>query len=319
MLRSSKTAKTAKVYSNPTGKKQYKDKYGKKTLTESQLINAAVAKQLGKVVETQYSMALFSVSPTAYSSVNYTTQQGYVTSPGMFGTGTNLVECFAFNMCYLSQTGPLTQPGWRQGQKIMAKSLTIGIDINEVLTAVDHTYHWAVVRRKNDAVNSSMYTKPTITDLGTMGLFKQLTDGPFGASGVPAYIPSTSNQLAGTATIPILMNPSMMRHNTDQWTFVKDGQGLIRSPAMPIGVVDMAGTPDAVISHHFSKKVYMDLNNEWDFVTRGGSDIKGGGYIFVMWREGGPDLMAATAASSAVSSLGGNNINLFFELAFKDG
>ena len=65
--------------------------------------------------------------------------------------------------------------------------------------------------------------------------------------------------------------------------------------------------------------MYFKLDTEWDFVSRTGSDIKGGNYFFVLWREGGPDFVQYTASPTVTAALGKVQMKVLFELAFKDG
>jgi hypothetical protein len=108
-----------------------------------------------------------------------------------------------------------------------------------------------------------------------------------------------------------------MRQNTDQWTFCKNGSASHSLTAAPIDT-DAA---DGRVVRSFCKSLHFDINAEWDFVTRGGSDIKGGNYFFVLWREGGPDYTSSQASTSSavVKDMGGLSLKVFFELAYKDG
>jgi hypothetical protein len=70
--------------------------------------------------------------------------------------------------------------------------------------------------------------------------------------------------------------------------------------------------------------MYVPLDQEWDFVTPSGKDIKGGNYYFVLWREGSQDYSQAMVSTLAAKSTPANpiqheSISVFMELSFKDG
>ena len=294
--------------------------YGTKSIAwkdVAKLVDAAASKQLNKTIETQYSQAMFRM---IYNEDNTDTQGWALRGlnqrvPGADGIRKlQLNAAVIFNLGYLSQVGQTVQPGFRQGQRINAKHLAFTITGTLPQLTADCSYHWRVVRRKNDAQGNLAYDKPTITTMDIVGLFKSASDGPFASS-----IQYGQSDVA-SATAPIPGHVSAMRQNTDYWTFVKGAHGYktIKAQSLDPDPSDQKHTFD------FCEKMYVPLDEEWDFITKGGCDIKGGNYFFVLWREGAQDY---TAASQAVSPAGGTvgapkaiqHISVWMELAFKDG
>lgn len=269
-------------------------------------------KQINKNIETQYSQAL--VRMTAQDAVTASTGwalRGLNWQAAASGSTTralNLVGTMIFNLGYLSQNGASVQPGYRQGQRINAKSLSFTVSATLPQITTDCTYHWRVVRRKNDAAGNAAYAVPTLTTMDVVGLFKPTTDGPLSSS-------ITYTGYEQTNTTPIPQYVSAMRQNVDQWTFVQGAHGYQTIKAAPLD----PGAADQVRTVCFCQKMYVPLEQEWDFVTRAGCDIKGGNYFFVMWREGGQDFAPANLWSQSNAAAPLENINVFMELAFKDG
>lgn len=274
-------------------------------------------KQINKNIETQYSQAMFRM----LANDDITTTAGW-TLQGLNWRAAEANEprklllnsAVIFNLGYLSAVGASVQPGYRQGQRINAKHLSFTVTGTLPQLTADCSYHWRVVRRKNDAAGNLAYAVPTITTMDVIGLFKSATDGPLNSA-----ITYPSN-LAASSTAPIPGHVSAMRQNTDQWTFVSGAHGYVNIKA---GSLD-PDPSDQKHTYDFCQKMYVPLEQEWDFVTKNGSDIKGGNYFFVMWREGAQDYTAASqAASPAVGTVTNpklvQHISVWMELAFKDG
>jgi hypothetical protein len=84
------------------------------------------------------------------------------------------------------------------------------------------------------------------------------------------------------------------------------------------------GNAGEILSRHKSATMTVSLGTagsgqEWDFVTKGGSDIKGGNYFFVFWREGPVDRSVMTTTGTSLSAQGGVQSSILMELAYKDG
>ena len=275
-------------------------------------------KQINKNIETQYSQAMFRMlGDDAVTASSGWTMRGLnwrAPEPDQ-PRKIYLNSAVIFNLGYLSQVGASVQPGYRQGQRINAKSLSFTVTATLPQLSADCSYHWRVVRRKNDAAGNLAYSVPTITNMDTIGLFKSATDGPL-ASSIQYPIGSDPSAIS----YPIPGHVSAMRQNTDQWTFVSGAHGYVNIKAQSLD----PGPSDQKHTFDFCQKMYVPLDQEWDFVTKNGCDIKGGNYFFVMWREGAQDLVQA---SQWVSPAGGTvaepktvqHISVWMELAFKDG
>lgn len=186
-----------------------------------------------------------------------------------------------------------------------AKYFRIVISAHLPLVSADCSYHWRIVRRKHDQANQLAYDEPTIAPMSEIGLFKPCTDGP---------LMSKSSFSGGTSATPFSSFASCMRQNTEAWTFVKGAYGskYIKAQAVDVDAENKYTTS-------FCETFYHPLEEEWEFASRTGSDLKGGNYFFVMWREGAPDYVQFKAAPDALVALGGLGIKVLFELAFKDG
>lgn len=298
------------------GVKKYRDKYASKDIDwdiVAKLADNAASKQINKNIETQYSQALVSLLGTASATTGWALgplNVGPVAGPNNT-TVTGFVpdQALIFNLGYLSGVGPSNTPGYRLGQRINAKYIKCTVAANLPEMSADCTYHWRVVRRKTDQAGQLSYSQPSLVPMSTLSLYKPLTDGPLASSASYGTYSSSTSVFAS--------HSSAMRQNTDQWTFCKNGSASYSLIAAPI---DTDAT-DGRLVRSFCKSLHFEVNAEWDFVTRGGSDIKGGNYFFVMWREGGPDYTSqqASTSSAAVSAMGGLSLKVFFELAYKDG
>lgn len=296
------TTKSGKV-------KKYADKYGGKTIdwdTVKKLADAAAKKEINKNIETQTSQAMCVMThdPTHVKVTGFDLGGlNFDNSAQRF----NGAQAMIFNLGYLSQHGSSLSPGYRIGQRLNAKYFKITITANLPQVSADCTYHWRIIRRKNDQSGQLSYAEPAITSLETIGLFKPLTDGPLASQ---SYYGRNA-----TATNPFPCFASASRQNTEAWTFCKGGHGYKYVKA---AAIDTDSNDDRYVAS-FSESMYFPLEEEWEFVSRTGSDIKGGNYFFVMWREGGPDFVQYSAAPNVTSELGNIEIKCLFELSFKDG
>lgn len=305
----SKSTGSAKLKYGGTGKKNA-DKYGAKGIdwdAAVKLAEKAAKKEINKNIETQYSMAMVSMThePTVTANVGWNLhglnrtvgdQDGYSSAGAMI-----------YNLGFLSKPGGTISSGYRLGQRINAKHFRIVISANLPMVSADCTYHWRIVRRKNDASGHKAYELPTLTETGVLGLFKPLEGGP--------HATNASYGEQSNSTVPFAHFASAMRQNTEQWTFCKGGHGYKYVKANPIDI----DTNDDKYVASFCETLYFPLEEEWEFVSRDGSDIKGGNYFFVMWREGGNDLVQYSTSPSIAAALGKIQIKVMFELAFKDG
>lgn len=308
-----KKTKVTKSKYGGTGKKNA-DKYqtGGRSNIEAILYEAEarakkqIQKEVNKNIETQYSSV---VMTSSLSQANKSTE-GFALqalNKAIGGTGYTSDNVIIFNLGYLSQQGSSLSPGYRIGQRMNAKYFRVVVSGNLPMVTADCTYHWRIVRRKNDQAGQLAYSKPTLVPANTVGLFKPLTDGPLASQ--------SSYGAAGSSDRPFPNYSSSMRQNTEAWTFTKGAHGSKYVKAHPMDV----DTNDDKYVASFCETLYHPLEEEWEFVSRTGSDIKGGNYFFVLWREGGPDFTQYTVPDSVHSAMGGCELKIMFELAFKDG
>lgn len=304
----SKSSGSATLKYGGTGKKNA-DKYGAKGIdwnAAMKIAETAAKKEMNKNIETQYSSAMVTMTHDPQK----TETTGWDLSGLNFDKTTNKFspdQAMIFNIGYLSAQGSSLSPGYRIGQRMNCKYLKVTISANLPQVSADCTYHWRIVRRKNDQTGQTAYAKPTITSISTIGLFKGLTDGPLASS--------SSYGQGGSVLNPFPNFSSAMRQNTEAWTFTKGAHGYKYVKA---GAIDIDTNDDKYVAS-FCETLYLPFEEEWEFVTRTGSDIKGGNYFFVMWREGGPDFVQYSAQPNVTSALGAIEIKCLFELAFKDG
>jgi hypothetical protein len=285
------------------------DKYGGPKVdwdTVVKLADRAAKKEINKNIETQYSQAMVTMTHTP----EHTAVQGFDLGGLNFDQAAKKFradQAMIFNLCYLSQPGSSLMPGFRVGQRINAKYFKITISANLPQVSADCTYHMRIVRRKSDRAGQSSYGQPTISPISNLELFKANTDGPLAANS------SYGNGASGLTPFPYFA--SAMRSNTEAWTFVQKGHLTKYVKGMPIDI----DTNDDKYVASFCESLYFPLEEEWEFVTRNGSDIKGGNYFLVLWREGGPDFVQYSAQPAVTEALGQVQIKVSFELAFKDG
>lgn len=305
-----KSKPTGKTYSNSTGSKQFKDKYGAKGIdweAAVKLAEKAAKKEINKNIETQYSSVVMTsvLSSTRTATVGFDLAGFNKEIGGTRYAGDNML---IFNLGYLSQQGSSLSPGYRIGQRLNAKYFRIVVAGNIPMATADCTYHWRIVRRKHDQTGQLAYDKPTIATAENVGLFKPLTDGPLASQ-------SSFGSTGGSSTRPFPMFASAMRQNTEAWTFTKGAYGSKFVKSHPL---DVDPNDDKHVSA-FCETLYHPLEEEWEFSSRTGSDIKGGNYFFVLWREGAPDFTQHSVSETTMMSMGGLEIKVMFELAFKDG
>lgn len=302
-----KAAKKAKT----TGKSKPTDyiaKGGVDWTLVSKLADAAVKKEVNKNIETQYSQAMVTLT----HAPNKATTGWDLCGLNLNGTKFDPDQAMVFNLGYLSQQGSSLTPGYRIGQKINAQYIKCTVAANLPQISSDCTYHWRILRRKTDKPGQLAYATPTLASMTQLEMFKPLSDGPFAS--VSQYGQEGSSQN------PFPYFSSANRQNTDYWTFCQGGHGSKYVKGQPINVdSDPDTTTDQKYVASFCEQLYFRIDNEWDFVTRTGSDIKGGNYFFVLWREGGPDFTQYTADPNLLSQLGSMQIKVLFELAYKDG
>lgn len=292
------------------GAKKNADKYGAKGIdwdAAVRLAEKAAKKEINKNIETQYS----SVVMTSCLSSSSTATAGFdlpSLNKEIGGTRYSADNMIIFNLGYLSQQGSSLKPGYRIGQRLNAKYFRIVVAGNIPMATADCTYHWRIVRRKHDQAGQKAYNEPTIVPAETVALFKPVSDGPLAAS-------SHYGSTGGSAARPFPTYLSAMRQNTEAWTFTKGAYGSKFVKAHPL---DIDPNDDKHVSS-FCDTLYHPLEEEWEFADRVGSDLKGGNYFFVLWREGATDYTQHTVSSETMAAMGGLELKVMFELAFKDG
>lgn len=309
------------------GVKKNRDKYGFKgydadeMIRIARLVESSTSKQINKNIETQYSSAVIVLTgeDTGASTSGFRLYGLNDTATGAAGSQEfteNASQCMIFNLCTLSQPGSSIQPGYRQGQRINALYINVSITGYVLNPTADLSYHWAIVRRKNDQQNQNAYGKPTLVDMSYVGLYKPLTDGPLCAESLTALTGAPKPGGATTSSvIPLPYHMSSCRRNTDQWTFIPKGHGSFDVRPAPMDVGAAAGPVSDVVTSSINASAHLPIGQEWDFVQRNGTDLKGGNYFLVMWREGSPWVEKA----SIPTSLGPvEQLKVKIELAFKD-
>lgn len=309
------------------GVKRNKDKYGfrgydaDEMLRIARLVESSTSKQINKNIETQYSSALIVLTgeDTGASTTGFRLYGLNDVPSGDAGAQTfteSVSQCMIFNLCTLSQPGSSIQPGYRQGQRINALYISISVTGFVMNPTADLSYHWAIVRRKNDQQNQNAYAKPTLVDMSYVGLYKPLTDGPLCAESLAALTGAPRPGGATTASaIPLPYHMSSCRRNNDQWTFIPKGHGSFDVRPTPMDVGAASGPVTDVVTASINARAHLPIGQEWDFVQRNGTDLKGGNYFLVMWREGSP----WAEKQSIPTSLGTvEQLQVKLELAFKD-
>lgn len=313
--RANKIAKTATSKSTKS-----KSDYGGSKIDWASAVKAATLaakKEVDKTIETQYSTAMCTLThipelPQVDFGWNLT-WLNYVGTRVDDDKSKHVIfgwdQALVFNLGYLSQQGSSLASGYRIGQRINAKYLRMTIAANLPYVTADCTYHWRIVRRKNDQTGQQAYKVPSLTSLKTLGLFKPLTDGP--------YAKESSFGVGGSSEAPFPYHASAMRQNTEAWTFCTGGHGYKTVRAMTSNDPTIA-SPE-VHCQGFNETLYLPLDQEWEFVTRTGSDIKGGNYFFVLWREGAHEGMQMNVSIENLNAAGGLQLKVMSELAYKDG
>ena len=306
-----KKPKTSDKYG--AGKKKYSSKTSSSSSMEAvmrKLADAAVTKNINKTVETQWSEAMTVMkyrkqpSPTLFTGFdlvslnqNWTAIPASVNSAGVAVPATyeNLMvyhQMLVFNLSSLSQVkgqqaGSVS--GWRQGYSINALALTISLtgEIQEIQG--DCEIHIMVARRK-DGIEAGGYLQPQLVNSDDMGLFKQLTDGPWGGF-----------SHGFSAAVPDDQYISLMRRNTDAWTFPDKGH-------MSKKIFSSPSASSLTSNASVDMKMYFPLNTAWTFTSAAAVNpvLKGGDYYVFVWREGATDEQME------------QNLRLYTKLTYKD-
>ncbi|AXH73723.1 MAG: hypothetical protein [Cressdnaviricota sp.] len=216
-------------------------------------------------------------------------------------------QMMVFNLSSLSQvkgTQSGSISGWRQGNKINVQGLTVSVRGKIQDLAADCKYHLMLVRRK-DGTGAGSYTTPTIINAPTAALYKPLESGPY-----------FNANAAASVTNPVPQHLSLLRRNTDAWSFVEKGHAVKQVLASPTGnrfvTEDGTATSESGMIGSLDFDLYHSFNTVWDFTTNTQMQagvapvLKGGDYYLFFWREGPGDVQAETA------------FNLYMELAYKD-
>lgn len=311
---SSTTANSSKKYKTSKSKygggtKKGADKYGSKGIdwaTVEKLADRAAKKEINKNIETQYSQMMVTMT----HHPDKTATQGFDLGGLNFNQEQKIFrpdQAMIFNLCYLSQPGSSLMPGFRVGQRINAKYFKITVSGNLPQVSADCTYHMRIVRRKSDRPGQASYGQPSLVPIANLELFKNNTDGPLATQ--------SSYGEFGSAINPFPFFASSMRANSEAWTFVQKAHV---SKYVKAGAIDTDASDQKYVAS-FCETLYFPMEEEWEFVTRNGSDIKGGNYFLLVWREGGPDFVQYSAAPAITNALGKVQLKVACELAFKDG
>jgi hypothetical protein len=303
----SKPRTTSKYSGN--GKK-YADKYGSKSVdwnAVAKLADAAVAKNLGRTIETQRSEAMIvmkyrtTVSPNNYNGfdlVGLNQNWNPVTAADnsvSYSPTAVYNQVMTFNLSAMSQvkgsqSGSIS--GWRQGHKINALALTFTLTGEVQDISADCEYHILLARRK-DGAHAGGYQLPALVPSDQMGLFKPLVDGPFASSN------------GDGSAVPDKQYIGAMARNTDVWSFVEKGHVSKKIFASPQGnSITSNASVNLTMYHSFGTS-----GGVWDFTTQTAGVapvLKGGDYYVFVWREGATDTQME------------QNLRLYTKLSYKD-
>lgn len=280
------------------------------------LADAAANKAINKNIETQVSRAkflsTFNQAITSVSGMNLRNMNITWTAPAPNQPAQPLYikdGAIAFNLGFLSQHGSQLAGGFRVGQKINAKYLRVLIEGNIPQNSADCVYHFRIVRRRADQSQQLAYHVPTVTTMNNLRLFKTDFDGPFASEVKYAEGADSAN--------PFPACSSAGRQNTDEWRFM-GGDAYKTKFVKGVPLNTSSGTD--YHTSHFVESVYHKVEEEWDFPARPpNSELKGGNYFFVMWREGPPDPIQMLSNFDKMEALGGLQFSIMAELSFKDG
>jgi len=269
-------------------------------------------KTVSKNVETQRSHCLVTLKPVNGSTAGPTSGFNLPALNQYWGTAGAAStflgsQMLVFNLSALSQvkgTQSGSISGWRQGNRINVQGLTVRAVGRIQDLSADCKYHLMLVRRK-DGTGAGSYTTPTIINAPTASLYKPLESGPYYSSNTVANV-----------TNPVPAHISLMRRNTDAWSFVEKGHMTKSISAMPTGnrylAEDGPSGTETGMSAMLEMDMYHSFNTAWDFTSNTQMQagvapvLKGGDYYLFFWREGPPDLQAEPL------------INILLELSYKD-
>lgn len=269
----------------------------------AKLADAAVAKNIGRTIETQRSSAMVVLADvdraTPASTAGWSLpglNQVWVplATAGAYRQDRSLDQLMVFNLSSLSQVkgaqgGSIS--GWRQGNKINMLGVSFNLRGKIAEISSDCEYHMMLVRRK-DGAGAGKYLTPSLVSAQTAQLFKPMDSGPY------------FNVSSVDTAVPVEAHLSMTRRNTDAWSFVEKGhvsKKLFASPTGNRNYVNGAGVSDASgetgMTGMLSLDMYHSFNTVWDFTSSVSTEdpvLKGGDYYVFLWREGPSDLQAHT-------------------------
>lgn len=268
---------------------------------------AAVKKVEAKSQETVYSQSgaylnsgNSTLTTSGYSMSGLNQSAAYSSStPATRVALTN--NCFVWPISPMAQVGNSSTPGYRKGQRINPVGFRFGVEHQLNLQSVPAVYRWAVVRNKSATLTVNN-TTPGISATNSLQLFVPLTQGPLVTAGGP------------NGQLPMGDFSSCMRWNYQEWSVSKQGSWSV-SPELARENTTLQGTPvsNAVSQNQWGGvkliKGYVPFKDaNWDYPTPTGiSNIKGGDYYFIIWREGPPD-----------AQIGIDFMTIVCELSFKD-
>lgn len=279
-----------------------KKNYGASASFNKALV-AAVERVENRTLETTYSQsgAFLNVGSSTFNQTGFNlsglnqTAAYSASTPSTRISATN--QCFVFPICPLAQVGNSSTPGYRKGQRINPLAFRFSIEHNQSLSTVAATYKWAVVRNTGSTLTTNN-TTPGIVQTNGLNLFVPLTQGPLAASGGP------------NGALPLGDFSSCMRWNRAEWAVKKSGSYVLGAALERLN--SNAPTTPTVPPYHNTSKCFSAYTSfkekHWDYpLPTAISNIKGGDYYFIMWREGIADTF-----------IGNDVINFVCELSFKD-
>ena len=285
-----------------------RDKYGAKSIdwnAASKLADQAAASAVRRATETTYSQSgaylntnATTLTKSGYSMSGLNQSAGYI--PATSTTRLNATSnCFVWPVSPMAQVGNTSTPGYRKGQRINPIGFRFSISHYQGLASTQGaTYHWAFIRNKGVSLQGTQVTTPVISSTDSVALFVPFIQGPLVTNGPNGTIPNGDFSSAA-------------RWNYPEWQKVKSGTWTM--PAMLARENSaVINAPTANANNQNASKLiqgYVPIKDaHWEYPTPTAiSNIKGGDYFFVIWREGFQDPYINSDA-----------MVMMYELSFKD-
>ena len=283
-----------------------RDKYGAKSIdwnAAAKLADQAAASAVRRATETTYSQGglYLNTFNTTFNQTGYN-MSGLNQSAAYVASTTNTRQnatnqVMVWPLSPMAQVGNTATPGYRKGQRINPVGFRFSIAHTQSLATLQGAvYHWALVRNKGLTVTNNP-TQPFITQTNAMALFVPWVQGPIASLGPNGTLPNGDYS-------------SITRWNYQEWNKVKTGTWTMR-PVLNLENANTVQAPGATAVPQqvkFSQGYVPIKDANWDYPSPTAiTNIKGGDYYFIIWREGPGDTI-----------IGSDVMCCTFELSFKD-